>query len=141
MTAKPHGGDAHDSGRPLVLIAEDEALIAMELVDGLRHAGFEVAGPFARCAEAEEWLQTGSPDAAVVDSLLKDGPCDALVADLSCRGIPTLIFSGRDEPGVRASVDRHARWVPKPSAFPMLLDALRQEMGAAGMTGNARHRR
>ena len=61
--------------RPLILVAEDEAIIAIELADSLTRAGFDVAGPFATCAEAEEWVKIGKPDAAILDNLLKDGPC------------------------------------------------------------------
>jgi DNA-binding response OmpR family regulator len=114
----------------LVLLAEDEVIIALELADSLRTAGFDVAGPFATCAEAEKWLTTGAPNAAILDNLLKDGPCDALVSDLSRRGVPVLIFSGHDE---RPSADWKASWVTKPVAFPILLDALRREMGARPM--------
>src|SRR5215203_4769157 len=62
--------------RPLILLAEDEAIIAIDLADSLTRAGFDVAGPFATCAQAEGWLKTGAPDAAILDNLLQDGPCD-----------------------------------------------------------------
>jgi DNA-binding response OmpR family regulator len=111
--------------RSLVLLAEDEAIIALELADSLQAAGFDVAGPFPTSAAAEEWLKTGEPDAAILDNLLKDGPCDALASDLSQRGVPIIMFSGHDE---RRSVGWNASWVTKPVAFPILLDALRREM-------------
>jgi DNA-binding response OmpR family regulator len=112
--------------RPLILLAEDEAIIAIELADSLQAAGFDVAGPFATCADAEEWLKTAEPDAAILDNLLKDGPCDALASDLSRRGVPVIIFSGRDEPP--AVSEWNGKWVTKPVTFPILLDALRREM-------------
>ncbi len=111
--------------RPLVLLAEDQAIIALELADSLTTAGFDVAGPFASCAEAEDWLTTGTPDAAILDNLLKDGPCDAVASDLSRRGVPVIMFSGHDE---RPSADWKASWVTKPVAFPVLLEALSREM-------------
>jgi DNA-binding response OmpR family regulator len=116
-----------DVERPLVLIAEDEAIIALELIDGLSDAGFAIAGPFSTCAEADAWLEIGAPDAAVVDNVLKDGPCDSLIRELSLRRIPTLIFSGREQ-HVAASADARAVWIPKPAAFPQLLTVLRREM-------------
>ena len=60
------------SRRPLILVAEDEALIAIELADSLGTAGYNVAGPFATCAAAEGWLKTGEPDGAILDNTLKD---------------------------------------------------------------------
>ena len=114
--------------RPLILVAEDEAIIAIELADSLTRAGFDVAGPFATCAEGEEWVKTGKPDAAILDNLLKDGPCHALITDLSRRGVPTIIFSGQDAPSEPFAPG--ATWVTKPVPFPMLLDALRHAMRA-----------
>jgi DNA-binding response OmpR family regulator len=116
--------------RPLILLAEDEAIIAVELQESLSDSGFSVAGPFATCAEAEAWLKTGTPDAAILDHALKDGPCDELAADLSRRGVPTLIFTGHDAPREMLADLHAATWITKPVAFPELLSALRRQIGA-----------
>lgn len=112
---------------PLVLLAEDEAIIAIELEEGLREAGFAVAGPFATCAQAEAWLEDGQPEAAILDHELKDGPCDSLIADLSRRGVPIIVFTGHDAPPVPHSA---ATWVTKPIAFPILLTELQRRIQA-----------
>jgi DNA-binding response OmpR family regulator len=117
--------------RPVVLVAEDEAIIAIELEDGLTRAGFEVAGPFATCSQAEAWLQQGCPDAAILDHELKDGPCDTLIADLSRRGIPIIVFTGREMSRTPTPTAATATWVAKPVAFPALLTALRRRMQAS----------
>jgi DNA-binding response OmpR family regulator len=114
--------------RPLVLVAEDEAVIALELKDSLNAAGLNIAGPFATCADAEKWLQTGQPDAAILDSQLKDGPCDAVAADLSRRGVPMVIFSGHDDRREGSPVAWKWAWLTKPIGFPVLLEALRRQM-------------
>jgi DNA-binding response OmpR family regulator len=116
--------------RPLVMLAEDEAIIAIELEDSLTAAGFAVAGPFTTCKQAEAWLRSGKPDAAIVDHKLKDGLCDALVRDLSRRGVPTIVFTGHEAPPPAAADMRAATWVTKPIAFPALLNQLRREMQA-----------
>ena len=59
---------------PLVVVLEDEALIALDLQDGLQDSGYRVAGTFTTCAEALSWLQTETPDVAILDTVLKDGP-------------------------------------------------------------------
>ncbi len=74
--------------RPLVLVAEDEAIIALELEDSLKAAGFDIAGPFTTCAGAERWIETGRPSAAILDYALKDGPCEKLATDLKSQGVP-----------------------------------------------------
>ena len=116
--------------RPLVLVAEDEAIIAIELEDSLTAAGFAVAGPFTTCKQAEAWLRSGKPDAAIVDHELKDGPCDALVGELSRRGVPTIVFTGHEAPRKAAADLKQASWVTKPIAFPALLTELRRQMQA-----------
>ena len=115
--------------QPLILLTEDEAIIAVELQESLRDAGFSVAGPFATCAEAEAWLKTGTPDAAILDHALKDGPCDALAADLAA-GRANPIFTGHDAPREMLAEFHAATWITKPVAFPRLLSALRRQIGA-----------
>jgi DNA-binding response OmpR family regulator len=110
--------------RPLILVAEDEAIIPLELSDSLSDAGYNVAGPFSTSSEAEAWLTTTTPDAAILDNLLKDGPCHALAAELSCRDVPLIVFSGQDAPD-GSSADWKATWVTKPVATPILIELLR----------------
>jgi DNA-binding response OmpR family regulator len=119
---------ASRSSRPLVLLAEDEAIIAIELDESLRGAGFAVAGPFSTCAQAEAWLETGEPDAAILDHALKDGPCDDLMRELSRRAVPTIVFTGHDAPRERPAELANAIWVTKPIAFPALLTQLKRRM-------------
>jgi DNA-binding response OmpR family regulator len=126
MTSLPPNG-----ARPVVLLAEDEAIIALELEDSLKAAGFDIAGPFSTCADAERWLKSGRPAAAVLDSALKDGPCETLARELKARGVPVVIYSGyaRGEDPYSSAWD--GSWLVKPVAFPMLLSELEQEMTRA----------
>jgi DNA-binding response OmpR family regulator len=117
--------------RPLVLVAEDEAIIALELEETLNAAGFDIAGPFATCAAAEDWLRTGHPVAAILDNVLKDGPCDKLAADLKHCGIPVVIYSGHDKGEDPFSSAWNGPWLVKPLEFTTLVDALRDEMSRA----------
>jgi DNA-binding response OmpR family regulator len=126
MTSLPQNG-----ARPVVLLAEDEAIIALELEDSLKAAGFDIAGPFSTCADAERWLQSANPEAAVLDSALKDGPCETLARDLKARGVPVVIYSGYAKDQDPISSAWAGPWLVKPVAFPMLLSALQQEMTRA----------
>jgi CheY-like chemotaxis protein len=112
--------------RPLVLLAEDEAIIAIDLEDSLKAAGFAVAGPFATNTEARTWLEAGRPDVAILDHALKDGLCDALVGDLARRGVPAIIFTGHDAQREPSSELATATWVNKPIAFKTLLGKIRE---------------
>src|SRR5918995_3283844 len=86
-----------NTSKPLVLVLEDEALIALNLQDELQDAGHEVAGPFTACSAALDWLRTATPDMAILDATLNDGPCHSVAAELARRGVPFLIYSGYQE--------------------------------------------
>ena len=64
-----------------VLVVEDEALIGMEIEDELSTAGYNIAGPFATCAQALTWLAGATPALAVLDTILRDGPCTELAQE------------------------------------------------------------
>jgi len=50
-----------------IVVAEDEALIRMDLVEMLREAGYEVVGEAADGAQAIELAQLHKPDLAILD--------------------------------------------------------------------------
>ena len=83
-------------GRRRVLVAEDEALIGMMIEDELAQAGFEIVGPFATCADASHWLSTDTPDVAVLDHELRDGPCTDVAVELRRRGVRFAALTGSD---------------------------------------------
>ena len=71
-----------------VLLLEDEALIAVALQADLEDAGYTVAGPFVTCASALEWLAGHRPNLAILDTVLKDGPCKEVALTLTRLGVP-----------------------------------------------------
>ncbi len=82
------------SRQPCCLLAEDEALIAFSLEAYLQERGFQVAGPFPRNADALDWLKIHTPDIALLDVVLDDGPCLAIARSLRERGVPFATYSG-----------------------------------------------
>jgi DNA-binding response OmpR family regulator len=76
------------------MIVEDQALIAMALEAYLEEVGFETAGPFMSNAASLQWLHVETPELAVLDVVLTDGPCVQLARELKSRGIPFAIYSG-----------------------------------------------
>jgi DNA-binding NtrC family response regulator len=117
-----------NGAKPLVLVAEDEAIIALELEESLKAAGFDIAGPFATCAAAESWLATGEPAAAILDNALKDGPCDKLAADLKSKGVPVVVYSGHAKGEDAFSSTWDGPWLVKPIPFAALVTALQDEI-------------
>jgi DNA-binding response OmpR family regulator len=114
------------NSRPLVLILEDEALIALNVQDELQDAGYEVAGPFSACSAALEWLRTTTPDMAILDTTLKDGHCREIALELSRREVPFLIYSGYQEDQQLLSDFQHIAWIEKPVPSGTLVQACQQ---------------
>lgn len=111
------------SDRPLVLLLEDEAIIALDLQDELQEAGFAVAGPFTTCASALEWLATSTPSTAILDTVLKDGSCLKLAIELSRREVPFMIYSGHREDSDHFGEFPDVAWLEKPVPPSVLVKA------------------
>ena len=112
--------------KPLVLLLEDEALIALNLQDELQDAGYEVAGPFTACAAALEWLQTVTPAMAILDAALTDGSCREIALELTRREVPFLIYSGYQEDQRLLAEFQHVTWIEKPVPSEVLVQACQQ---------------
>ena len=106
--------DKHASNGPLVLILEDEAIIALNIQDELQDKGYRIAGPFTTCADAHSWLQNETPDIAVLDTMLKDGACREIALDLARRKVPFLIYSGHREDEELLREFHSVTWIEKP---------------------------
>jgi PAS domain S-box-containing protein len=77
-----------------VLVVEDEAIVALEIEENLREAGFEVVGPAARVAEALELLNEFGCDAAVLDINLGTETSEPIALLLSEKRTPFVTVSG-----------------------------------------------
>jgi DNA-binding response OmpR family regulator len=104
-----------------VLVVEDEALIALDIAQGFRAAGAEVA--ISRTLE-DAMKQADLPNltAAVIDHALRDGLTTSDVcAKLKKRNVPFIVYSGYDElEGACAS----GELVRKPATPQMLVITL-----------------
>ncbi|WP_189524501.1 MULTISPECIES: response regulator [unclassified Mesorhizobium] len=103
--------------RLTILVLEDEPLIALDVEATLVEAGFNVAVT-ASCAEAESILEDVSPDAAVLDLYLKDGPCIAVAKKLVGRGIPFVVHTGYLGPD-RDEIFAHGTEIQSPPTLPI----------------------
>ena len=106
-----------------ILLAEDNSIIAITLEDELAQAGFAIAGPFASCSSALTWLDQNTPDAAVLDVSLGDGPCNELASTLTQRGIPFVVHSGYGKDSASAEFVG-AQWIVKPALPGAIAQAL-----------------
>lgn len=86
----------------------------MALEASLEEQGFQIAGPFARVCDALKWLKEHTPDIALLDLVLGDGPCTQLATMLRSRGVPFAIYSGVRPPAIRPPEFDGVPWLEKP---------------------------
>ena len=116
--------------KPCCLVAEDQALIALALEAALEEVGIGIAGPFGSCVEASAWVERHTPELAILDFKLRDGPCTNLAKTLLGRGVPVIITSGcPNGPGTWPELC-DVIWLEKP-VDPASLLALIERVAAA----------
>jgi DNA-binding NarL/FixJ family response regulator len=77
----------------IIMIVEDEFLIAMNLEALLETYGARILGPAATVTEALHLLETESPDVALLDVHLRDGLVTPVAEALRTRSIPYVLAS------------------------------------------------
>lgn len=81
----------------VVLILEDDALIALDLEDRVRSMGFDVIGPAGSLEEATALIENQTPDAALLDGNINGKSSVDFAALLSERGVPIIFCTGYDK--------------------------------------------
>jgi len=89
----PPGPPANENA-PRVLVIEDEAAIAFDLVTTLEEMGCSVVGPAATAAQAQALVRAGQFDLALLDANLAGEPVEDIAAALQARSIPFAFLSG-----------------------------------------------
>lgn len=113
---------------PLVLIVEDEMLIAVSLEIGLTAKGYRVLGPAATVNESIELLQVTRPDLALVDYRLAHTTTEALLPELDSRRIPLCVLSGYSPSQLPVAYSGYLV-LEKPFRMDALLDVLQRMKG------------
>ena len=99
-----------------VLIAEDEALVAMDLTDIVEFDGGCVIGPFATSQECHPAIDASRIDVAILDVRLQDGEVFGLADELRDRGVPIVFQSGHLDPNDIVTRYPTARCCAKPAS-------------------------
>jgi DNA-binding response OmpR family regulator len=79
----------------IVLLVEDEVLLATAMQDELQRAGHQVIGPAARREDALQLVRQNHVDVALVDYNLVDGTAEPLLQALERQGIPFACLTAR----------------------------------------------
>jgi two-component system, response regulator PdtaR len=114
---------------PLVLVVEDEFLLAMDLELLLEGHGYRVLGPAATVAEALRLLAAATPDAALLDVNLRGEMVTPVAGRLRALGVPFVLASAYDRPELAAAELAGAPNVGKPTNERRLLAALARTVG------------
>jgi DNA-binding NarL/FixJ family response regulator len=105
----------------MVLLVEDEALIAIYLEDLMKELGIRFLGPIATMAEALRQAQTAQIDAAILNWILEGQPAYAIAEALDNRHIPFGFASGV----LRGAID--TKWADRPFITkPYTIEGLRE---------------
>lgn len=120
-TMEHKGGLSHNL---VVLVVEDEFLVAMELESMLTEHGWRVLGPAATVATALALLEGKMPDAAVLDINLRGETVVPVAEVLRERGVPTVLASAYDQTASMADALAGVPNVGKPTQERHLLAAL-----------------
>jgi two-component system, response regulator PdtaR len=98
----------------LILVAEDDALVACALALQLQAAGHRVLGPAASLEQAEDLARDEHPDFALVDiDLHRKGDGVILARALKTAGVLSLFMTGRPN-AARAAADAALGVISKP---------------------------
>ena len=113
------------SGR-VVLVVEDEFLIAMDLERLLRRHGWRVLGPAATVDQALRLLLGETPDVALLDINLRGELVTPVAEELRARGVPFVLASAYPSLSQAAAALAGAPNIGKPTGERRLLAALAQ---------------
>ena len=108
----------------VILLVEDDFLIAMAMQDALEAIGYEVIGPAATVADALRFAEARRPDLALVHISLRGGDSGVdLCRTLHHRDVPCLVVSG--EPvRARAARDTALGYVAKPCREQTIVESV-----------------
>ena len=80
--------------QPVILIAEDEPIVGMDLCDTIREAGYAVEGPHGDLHSAMLAFQKRRPDLAILDIRLHDTVVFPFAEKLIAEDVPVIFHSG-----------------------------------------------
>ena len=103
--------------RSRVLVVEDEALIAMDLVECLKKLGLRVVGPYAQLDQAIAAASSESIDLALIDIDLNGQSAYPVADELLARRIPFAFVTGADQEALPVPYKAHPNVAKPYSSF------------------------
>jgi PAS domain S-box-containing protein len=109
--------------RRVVMLVEDEPLIAMDIEAEIENTGYSVAGPFSTVTAALQAIEQEDVDAAILDANLQGHGVDAVAAALRRKSVPFVFATGYGKESLPPGFD-DAPVLTKPFGTSALRDAL-----------------
>jgi len=113
---------------PVILVVEDEPLVAMAIADCVTDAGCQVLGPIGNLSDALKTARNGRFDAALLDANLGGRNVDELAAWLAQSSIPFTFVTGYGK-DLLPHAFRHVKVLTKPYDEDELKQVIRNMVG------------
>src|SRR3954463_11238666 len=110
-----------------VLVAEDDALVALDLMTTLQTASYVVVGPVSSVAETLTIVDSAPPDAALLDLRFAAGNTAPVAAALRAGDVPFVVLT--DDEGLLEPSLADASRLAKPVQPEALLSLIRDLLG------------
>lgn len=116
---------------PVILVAEDEPLVAHDLCDTVEAAGFIVEGPYDDATSAMEAFEKHKPDLAILDINLAGGTAYSLAEKMMQQDVPVIFHSGQVTSAEVQALYPNASALSKPCPPAVILDTVQQALEGA----------
>lgn len=113
---------------PIVMLVEDEMIIAFDIANQMETLGFTVDGPYPSNAKALAALDERRPQVAILDVQLTDGDVYPVAARLRELEVPIVFHSGHADPQMLRQNYPGAQVCTKPCSSGRLEDAVRSAL-------------
>ncbi len=104
-----------------ILVVEDDAVLALDLVTSLTEAGASILGPVASLNEASDLISPTACDAAILDLRLRERNATALARKLLKETIPFIVYTGYPDSAFFTSDWPGYEMVTKPAEMQFLI--------------------
>ncbi len=104
-----------------ILIVEDDAIQALDLVTSLTEAGASILGPFASLDQASDLVSPTACDAAILDLRLRERNATTLARKLLQETIPFIVYTGYPDSAFFTSDWPGYEMVTKPAETQFLI--------------------
>ena len=115
-------------GQPVILVAEDETIVAWDLCATVEEAGYTVEGPYTDISSAMLAYQKQKPDLAILDVQLGDGIVYPLAEQMMAEDIPVIFHSGNYTPGEVSERFPQSHALAKPCPPAAIIDSVQNAL-------------